>query len=115
LELDATKLDSALQNKFDNVVTLLTANKENQSSFSVLPAGTAGEAVKKLTAMLDTSAALTTQSTNLSTKIASYQKELAAPRRSNDRHAGQVQQTICRHGIDGGPIEEPTNQLEEHL
>ena len=28
--------------------------------------------------MLDTSAALTTQSTNLSTKIASYQKELAA-------------------------------------
>jgi flagellar capping protein FliD len=43
-----------------------------------LPAGTAGEAVKKLTALLDTSAALTTQSTNLSTKIASYQKELAA-------------------------------------
>ena len=78
LELDVTKLDSALQNKFDNVVTLLTANKENQSSFSVLPAGTAGEAVKKLTAMLDASAALTTQSTNLSTKIATYQKELAA-------------------------------------
>ena len=78
LELDATKLDSALQNKFDSVVTLFTANKENQSSLSVLPAGPAGEAVKKLTAMLDTSAALTTQSTNLSTKIASYQKELAA-------------------------------------
>ena len=77
LSIDKTKLDSALQNNFENVVTLVTGNRENQSKFSVLPSGTAGEAVKKLTAMLDPTAALTTQSSNLTTKITDYKKQLA--------------------------------------
>ncbi|MFM7012937.1 MAG: flagellar filament capping protein FliD, partial [Betaproteobacteria bacterium] len=77
LSIDKTKLDSALQNNFDNVVTLVTGNRENQSKYSVLPSGAAGEAVKKLTALLDPTAALTTQSTNLTTKITDYKKQLA--------------------------------------
>ena len=77
LSIDKTKLDSALKNNFDNVVTLVTGNRENQSKFSVLPSGVAGEAVKKLTSLLDTTAPLTTQSTNLTTKISSYKKQLA--------------------------------------
>jgi flagellar hook-associated protein 2 len=76
LSLDKTKLDSALKNNFDNVVTLVTGNRENQSKFSILPSGVAGEAVKKLTALLDTTAPLTTQSTNLTTKISEYKKQL---------------------------------------
>jgi flagellar hook-associated protein 2 len=76
LELDATKLDSALTNKYDHVVTLLTSNREKQSSYSPLPSGAAGEAVKKLTALLDTAAPLSSQSNNLTTKITSYKKEL---------------------------------------
>jgi flagellar hook-associated protein 2 len=77
LSIDKTKLDSALKNNFENVVTLVTGNRENQSKFSVLPSGVAGEAVKKLTALLDTSAPLTAQSTNLTTKISAYKKQLA--------------------------------------
>jgi flagellar hook-associated protein 2 len=77
LSIDKTKLDSALQNNFDNVVTLVTGNRENQSKYSVLPSGAAGEAVKKLTTLLDPSAALTTQSTNLTNKITDYKKQLA--------------------------------------
>ena len=77
LSIDKTKLDSALQSNFDNVVTLVTGNRENQSKYSVLPSGAAGEAVKKLTAMLDPTAALTTQSSNLTTKITDYKKQLA--------------------------------------
>ena len=77
LSIDKTKLDSALQSNFDNVVTLVTGNRENQSKYSVLPSGAAGEAVKKLTALLDPTAALTTQSTNLTTKITDYKKQLA--------------------------------------
>jgi flagellar hook-associated protein 2 len=76
LSLDKTKLDSALKNNFDNVVTLVTGNRENQSKLSILPSGVAGEAVKKLTALLDTTAPLTTQSTNLTTKISEYKKQL---------------------------------------
>jgi flagellar hook-associated protein 2 len=76
LSIDKTKLDNALKNNFDNVVTLVTGNRENQSKFSILPSGVAGEAVKKLTALLDTTAPLTTQSTNLTTKISEYKKQL---------------------------------------
>jgi flagellar hook-associated protein 2 len=77
LSIDKTKLESALQNNFENVVTLITGNRENQSKFSVLPSGTAGEAVKKLNTLLDTTAPLTTQSANLSSKITDYKKQLA--------------------------------------
>lgn len=78
LELDTTKLDSAMLNKFDNVVTLLTANQEKLSATSALPAGAAGEAVKKINNLLDASGAITSQSTNLTKKITDYQKELTA-------------------------------------
>jgi flagellar hook-associated protein 2 len=77
LSIDKTKLDSVLKNNFDNVVTLVTGNRENQSKFSVLPSGAAGEAAKKLTTLLDPSGSLTTQSTNLNNKISDYKKQLA--------------------------------------
>ena len=76
LELDTTKLDSVMLNKFDSVVTLLTSNQEKLATTSALPAGAAGEAVKKLTRLLDVDGAITTQSANLTTKITAYQKEL---------------------------------------
>jgi flagellar hook-associated protein 2 len=77
LSIDKTKLDNSLKDNFDNVVTLVTGNQENQSKFSIVPSGVAGEAVKKLTALLDTTAPLTTKSTNLTTKINDYKKQLA--------------------------------------
>jgi flagellar hook-associated protein 2 len=76
LSLDKTKLDNSLKNNFDNVVTLVTGNQENQSKFSLAPSGVAGEAAKKLTALLDTTAPLTTQSSNLTTKINEYKRQL---------------------------------------
>ena len=77
LSIDKTKLDSTLKNNFENVVTLITGNRENLSKFSVAPAGTAGEAVRKLTTMLATSSALNARSTNLTNKITDYKKQLA--------------------------------------
>jgi len=76
LEIDQVKMDAALQNNYDQVVTMLTANKENQSAQSTLNGGVSNEAVKKLTSLLDASSPLTTQSTNLTTKISKYKTEL---------------------------------------
>jgi flagellar hook-associated protein 2 len=76
LEIDQVKMDAALQNNYDQVVTMLTANKENQSAQSTLNGGVANEAVKKLTSLLDANSPLTTQSTNLTTKISKYKAEL---------------------------------------
>jgi flagellar capping protein FliD len=77
LQLDAVKLDGVLSTKFDSVVTLLSANRENQSTLSTLSAGVAGDAVKKLTALLDTTGTISTQSSNATAKIASSKKDLA--------------------------------------
>ena len=77
LEIDQVKMEAALQNNYDQVVTMLTANKENQSANSTLNGGVSNEAVKKLTSLLDVSSPLTTQSTNLTTKISKYKTELA--------------------------------------
>ena len=76
LEIDQVKMEAALQNNYDQVVTMLTANKENQSVNSTLNGGVSNEAVKKLTTLLDVSSPLTTQSTNLTTKISKYKAEL---------------------------------------
>jgi flagellar capping protein FliD len=57
---------------------LLTSNQEKLSVTSALPAGVAGEAVKKLTSLLDVNGTITTQSSNLTKKITDYQKELTA-------------------------------------
>ena len=76
LEIDQVKMEAALQNNYDQVVTMLTANKENQSANSTLNGGVSNEAVKKLTTLLDVSSPLTTQSTNLTTKISKYKAEL---------------------------------------
>lgn len=77
LQLDDAKLDIALNTKFDSVVTMLSSNRENQSTFSTLSAGVAGDSVKKLTALLDATGSLTTQNTNAAAKISAYNKELA--------------------------------------
>ena len=76
LEIDQVKMDAALQNNYDQVVTMLTANKENQSALTTLNGGVSNEAVKKLTSLLDASSPLTTQSTNLTTQISKYKTEL---------------------------------------
>lgn len=76
LEIDQVKMDAALQNNYDQVVTMLTANKENQSAQSTLNGGVSNEALKKLTSLLDANNPLTTQSTNLTTKISKYKTEL---------------------------------------
>jgi flagellar hook-associated protein 2 len=76
LELDEAKLNTVLQTKYDSMVTMLTANRENLSPSSTLSAGASGAAVKKLTELLDSKASLTTQSGNLTKKIDDYKLEL---------------------------------------
>ena len=76
LELNASKLDSALQSKFEHVATMLSANRENQSDFSVLSRGVAGEAVKKISTLLGNTGVLSSQSTNFTAKVTTYKQEL---------------------------------------
>jgi len=76
LTLDETKLDNALSNNFDQVVTLLTANKSDQSIYSPSPGGLAGDAVKNIDKMLRSTGVLDSQSKSATVKIEQYKKEL---------------------------------------
>jgi flagellar hook-associated protein 2 len=78
LSLDATKLDAALQNNFEDVTKLFTGGYNNLSTYSSLHAGIAGDAVKKLTDLLSTTGPLTTKTNNANTENDKYRARLAA-------------------------------------
>ncbi len=66
MSLNTTKLESALNNNFADVVTLFSANTNNQSIYSPLPGGLAGDGLKKIDVMLrsDGTVARQTDTTN---------------------------------------------------
>lgn len=78
LTLDETKLDAALTDNYDEVVTMMTANQSNQSAFTVAPGGVAGDAVKKLSKLISSSGVLMTQTESTDTRISKYKTELEA-------------------------------------
>lgn len=78
LTLDATKLDTALQNNFDDITKLFTGGYNNLSTYSTLSAGYAGDAVKKLTTMLSNTGPLVTKTNNANTQSDGYRTQLTA-------------------------------------
>lgn len=76
LTLDETKLNGALSTNFDQVVTMLTANTNEQSIYSPAPGGLAGDAVKNIDKMLRSTGVLDAQSKSANKKIEQYKKEL---------------------------------------
>ena len=78
LTLDATKLDTALQNNFDEITKLFTGGYNNLSTYSTLSAGYAGDAVKKLTTMLSNTGPLVTKTNNANTQSDGYRTQLTA-------------------------------------
>ena len=76
MSLDATKLDKVLASNYDDVTKVFTGGFNNLSTYSTLPAGIAGDAVKKLTNLLSPSGPLMTKSDNANTENTKYQAQL---------------------------------------
>lgn len=76
MTLDSTKLDTALQDHFDQVVKVFTGNTNNQSVYSPAPAGVAGDAFRSLDKMLRSTGQLTLMSNSASKQVTGYQAEL---------------------------------------
>jgi flagellar hook-associated protein 2 len=76
MSLDSAKLDSSLSNHFSDVVKSLTGNYDNLSAYSKAPAGLMGDAVRKLSNLLDPKGTLMTQSESASSQNTKYQKDL---------------------------------------
>jgi flagellar hook-associated protein 2 len=79
MTFDSATLDSSMQDNYTDVVKSLTGNYDNLSTFSSAPAGFAGDAVRRLTRLLDTSqngGPITSASESANTQNTKYQAEL---------------------------------------
>jgi flagellar hook-associated protein 2 len=76
LQFDKEKLSTQLQSNFDEVAQMFSANTNNQSIYSLAPAGLAGSAIKSIEKMLLSTGLIDTQSKSATTQIAKYKEEL---------------------------------------
>jgi flagellar hook-associated protein 2 len=72
LQIDDTKLDSALNTKFDEVITLFGGNAAVADSSR----GIAGDAIKKLDSMLSTTGLVKRQETSANRNVTKYKEDL---------------------------------------
>ena len=76
LNLDEAKLDTALQDNFNEVSTLFSAGTNNQSIYSTAPGGIAGDAINKIEKMLRSTSEIDSITKINSTRIEAYKKDL---------------------------------------
>jgi flagellar hook-associated protein 2 len=76
LQLDKDKLAAQLKDNFAQVAQMFTANANNQSIYSPAAGGVAGDAVKKLDAMMRSTGVVAQQTTSAKDQVKRYQREL---------------------------------------
>lgn len=111
LQLDKDKLALALQNNFDEVAQLFSANTNNQSTFSAAPAGVAGDAVKKLDTMLRSTGLIAQQTDNANRQVDQFKVQL-------ERLEDQMQNLLDRYMRQFAAMESivgSSNSLRESL
>jgi len=77
MSVDATKLDSALQSNFSDVVKSFTGNFDNLSAYSTQKSGFAGDGVRKLAALVGPNGPMLNQSNNANTRNTKYTDDLS--------------------------------------
>lgn len=85
MTLDEAKLDTALADNFDDVMKSFTGGYNNLGSFSTLPAGIAGDAVRKLTKITSNTGVLTTQTNVVDKQNTTYASQLTQLKERMDR------------------------------
>lgn len=76
MSINETTLDSALSEKFDEVVTLFAADTDDQTMFGAAARGLAGDAVYELDGFLNSRGLIAKQSANASELVQDYQEDL---------------------------------------
>lgn len=76
LSLDEQKLDTALQDNFEEVLFMFSAGTNNQSVYSTTNAGLAGDAVRRIDIMLRSTGMIEKQTRSANTQIGKFQDDL---------------------------------------
>ena len=76
LQFDNAKLSTHLQNNFEDVTKMFSANTNNKSVFSSTPGGVAGDAVSKLDKMMRSTGSIAQQTNNATKQVDRFKTEL---------------------------------------
>ncbi len=76
MTLDTAKAEKTLNTNYDDVVKMFTGGYNNLGTYSSLPAGIAGDSVKKLTQLLAQDGPLTTKTNTATTQNEKYRADL---------------------------------------
>jgi flagellar hook-associated protein 2 len=76
LQLDADKLATQLQSNFDDVAMMFSAGTNNQSVYSTLDGGVAGDAVQALDVMMRSTGLIDQQSANATSQVDRFKADL---------------------------------------
>jgi flagellar hook-associated protein 2 len=111
MSLNATKLDSALTDNFDDVVTLFSAGTNNQSELGSASRGIAGDAVKAINELISNRGTISAQSQGSQTRIDGYKEKL-------DELNARMEALLLRYTKQFGIMESmvgQSNSLRESL
>ncbi len=76
LVLDEAKLDQVISSNYLDVKTMLTANTNNQSTFSAAPKGLALSAIEKLEGLIESGSVISDREANAREAIVGYEEDL---------------------------------------
>jgi len=106
LTLDESKLTGALQQRFDQVVRMFTAGTDNKSQYSQAPAGSAGEAIRRISGMLRPDGLIDQQSKSADKQVTDYKAQLT---RLEDRMKQLLDRYIKQFAAMDSIVGESTN------
>jgi flagellar hook-associated protein 2 len=111
LEIDNDLLDSALTNYFSDVVSIFSADTNNQSNIGDANRGIAGDAIKKINDLLARDGTVESRLSNLESKISDYEQDL---RDLDDRMARIQERYIAQFTAMETAIDQ-MNSTKEYL
>jgi flagellar hook-associated protein 2 len=104
MSMDDVKLDEALTSNYADVVKSFTGGYNNLGAYSTLSAGFAGDAVKKITNIIGTKGALTTNTATANTQNTKYKADL-------ERLNTRMESLLARYTKQFGVMESLVGQV----
>jgi flagellar hook-associated protein 2 len=104
MSLDETKLEDALSTNYADVVKSFTGGYNNLGTYSTLSAGFAGDAVKKITNLIGSKGALSTNTATANTQTSKYKADL-------DKLNTRMESLLARYTKQFGVMESLVGQV----
>lgn len=112
ITFDEAKFNTVASTNFDDIVTMLTANKESKSQYTTMPQGLAGDAVKRLTDLTKNTGYIKVQSDSAQKSMDRYKAQLETVEARLTRLQAAYTKTFANLDALVGSINSQKNSLK---